>query len=48
MALQVRRVIKGDTNGRAIVQIDEISKNVVSGRPGATACNICTTEGFPA
>jgi len=49
MALQVRRVITGhDANGRAIVKIDEVSKSVASGRPGATACNIWTTEGFPA
>ena len=48
MALQVRRIITGhDGNGRAIVKIDEVSKNVTSGRPGATACNIWTTEGFP-
>src|SRR5262245_38404070 len=48
MAFQVRRLIKGhDTQGRAIVRIDEVSKNAVSGRPGATACNIWTTEGFP-
>ena len=31
-----------------IVKIDEVSKNVFTGRPGATACNIWTTEGFPA
>ena len=49
MALQVRRVITGhDATGRAIVKIDEVAKNVSSGRPGATACNIWTTEGFPA
>ena len=49
MALQVRRVITGhDANGKAIVKIDEVSKNLASGRPGATACNIWTTEGFPA
>ena len=49
MALKVRRVITGhDANGRAIVKIDEVSKNVFTGRPGATACNIWTTEGFPA
>ena len=41
MALQVRRVITGhDANGRGIVKIDEVSKNLSSGRPGATACNI--------
>src|SRR5437870_4845916 len=49
MALQVRRVITGhDGNGKAIVKIDEVSKNVASGRPGAMACNVWTTEGFPA
>ena len=48
MALQVRRVITGhDANGKAIAQIDEVSKNVSSGRPGATACNVWTTVGFP-
>jgi quercetin dioxygenase-like cupin family protein len=49
MTWQVRRVITGhDANGKAVVKIDEISKNLSSGRPGATACNIWTTEGFPA
>ncbi len=49
MALQVRRVITGhDASGRAVVKIDEISTNVFTGRPGATACNVWTTEGFPA
>jgi quercetin dioxygenase-like cupin family protein len=49
MALQVRRVITGhDANGRAVVKIDEVAKNVVSGRPGANASVIWTTEGFPA
>jgi quercetin dioxygenase-like cupin family protein len=49
MALEVRRVITGhDASGRAIVTIDAVSKNVFSGRPGATACNVWTTEGFPA
>jgi quercetin dioxygenase-like cupin family protein len=49
MALQVRRVITGhDATGRAVVKIDEVAKNVVSGRPGANACVVWTTEGFPA
>ena len=49
MALHVRRVITGhDATGRAIVKIDEVAKNVVGGRPGALACNVWTTEGFPA
>jgi quercetin dioxygenase-like cupin family protein len=48
MALEVRRVITGhDASGRAVLKIDEVSKNVFSGRPGATACNVWTTEGFP-
>jgi len=49
MALAVRRLITGhDANGRAIVEIDEVPTDVFSGRPGATAANIWTTEGFPA
>jgi len=49
MALRVRRVITGhDENGRATVLIDEVAKHIGSGRPGATSCNIWTTEGFPA
>src|SRR5712671_2070928 len=48
MSLTVRRVVTGhDKNGHAIVQIDEIAKNVHQGRPGAHATNIWTTEGFP-
>jgi quercetin dioxygenase-like cupin family protein len=49
MALQVRRVITGhDASARAVVKIDEVAKNVVSGRPGANAAVVWTTEGFPA
>jgi quercetin dioxygenase-like cupin family protein len=49
MAFQVRRVITGhDASGRAIVTIDEVSTNVFSGRPGATACNVWTTDSSPA
>src|SRR5713101_6815089 len=48
MSITVRRVVTGhDENGRAIVSIDEISKNIVQGRPGAHAAVIWTTEGFP-
>ena len=48
MALQVRRVVTGhDANERAVVKIDEISKNLVSGRPGQTGCVVWTTESFP-
>lgn len=48
MPLQFRRIVTGhDADGRAIVQIDEIAKNLVSARPGATADVVWTTEGFP-
>ena len=48
MPLQLRRVVTGhDTKGRALVKIDEISKNLVSARPGSTACVVWTTESFP-
>ena len=48
MALRVRRVITGhDDKGKAVVKIDEVAKHLVTGRPGATVCNIWTTEGFP-
>jgi quercetin dioxygenase-like cupin family protein len=48
MALQFRRVVTGhDASGRAIVEIDEIAKNLVSSRPGATSCVVWTSQGFP-
>jgi quercetin dioxygenase-like cupin family protein len=48
MALAVRRVVTGhDSAGRAIVQIDEVSQNLRSARPGATACVVWTSQGFP-
>ena len=48
MALQLRRVVTGhDADGRAVVKIDEISRNLVSARPGSTACVVWTTESFP-
>ncbi|MGH7030924.1 MAG: cupin domain-containing protein [Stellaceae bacterium] len=48
MPLNFRRVVTGhDADGRAIVQIDEMAKNLVSARPGATAGVVWTTEGFP-
>ena len=48
MTLQIRRVVTGhDASGRAVVQIDEVPKNLVSSRRGATACVAWTTEGFP-
>jgi len=48
MALEVRRVVTGhDTNGRAVVRINEVSKNLGSTRPGQMACVVWTTESFP-
>jgi len=48
MALQIRRVVTGhDSSGRAVVKIDEVARNPVSSRAGATACVVWTTEGFP-
>jgi len=49
MAIKVRRVVTGhDASGRAVVKIDELTKNVVSSRPGASASVIWTTDTFPA
>jgi quercetin dioxygenase-like cupin family protein len=49
MTVQVRRVVTGhDGSGRAVVKIDEVPKNIVSGRPGASSCVIWTTDAIPA
>jgi mannose-6-phosphate isomerase-like protein (cupin superfamily) len=46
--LSIRRVVTGhDDQGRAIVQIDEIARDVVSQRANQQATVIWTTEGFP-
>jgi quercetin dioxygenase-like cupin family protein len=48
MSLQIRRVVTGhDANGHAKVEIDEIAKNVISNRPGASSCVVWSTKGFP-
>ena len=48
MALRVRRVVTGhDNQGRAVATIDEVSQNLRSARPGATACVVWTSQGFP-
>jgi quercetin dioxygenase-like cupin family protein len=48
MTVKVRRVVTGhDKNGHALVKIDEIAKNVISSRPGASSCVAWTSEGFP-
>ena len=49
MTIKVRRVVTGhDGRGRAVVKIDEVSKNIVSNRPGASACVVWTTDTIPA
>jgi len=48
MSLQLRRVVTGhNASGRAVVKIDEVSKNLTSGRPRQMACVVWTTESFP-
>src|SRR5882762_4570281 len=48
MALHIRRVVTGhDQNGRAIVSIDEICKNVISRRPAHSSCVVWSTGEFP-
>lgn len=46
--MKIRRVVTGhDGDGRAVVAIDEVSRDVVSFRPGATITNVWSTAGFP-
>ena len=48
MPLHIRRVVTGhDDHGRGVVVIDEISKNVISGRPNHESCVIWSTGSFP-
>jgi mannose-6-phosphate isomerase-like protein (cupin superfamily) len=48
MSLQIRRIVTGhSTDGRAKVEIDQIVKNVISNRPGASSCVVWSTKGFP-
>jgi quercetin dioxygenase-like cupin family protein len=49
MTLQIRRVVTGhDSNGRAVVAIDETMTNPRTTRPGASANVIWTTDTIPA
>lgn len=48
MTLEIRRVVTGhDENGKAVVSIDEISKNVVTRRANQWSTVIWATEGMP-
>ncbi len=49
MPLSIRRVVTGhDANGKSVVDIDEVSKNIVSRRPGHSSTVIWTTTESPA
>src|SRR5262245_42769635 len=49
MSLKIRRVVTGhDANGRAVVSIDEMCKNVISRRPNHASCVCWSTGEFPA
>lgn len=48
MTFSVRRVVTGhNAEGRAVVQIDEMARNVVLNRPKVASAVVWTTEGFP-
>ena len=48
MSLKIRRVVTGhNADGHAIVKVDEIAKNVISNRPGASSCVVWSSKGFP-
>src|SRR5215469_10304720 len=48
MSLKIRRVVTGhDDDGKAIVLIDEICKNVRSGRERHHSCVVWSTRRFP-
>lgn len=49
MSLNIRRVVTGhDKDGRAVVAIDEVCKNLTSRRPGHASCVVWSTGTFPA
>jgi quercetin dioxygenase-like cupin family protein len=49
MDLQIRRVVTGhNSDGRAVVKIDEICRNLISTRKGQQSCVVWTTDTIPA
>ena len=47
--LNIRRVVTGhDDDGRAVIAIDEICRNVTSRRPNHESCVVWSTGSFPA
>ena len=48
MSLKIRRVVTGhDAGGKAVVQIDEICRNVISRRERHHSCVVWSTASFP-
>lgn len=48
MSLKIRRIVTGhDSEGHALVKVDEIARNVITNRPGATSCVVWASQGFP-
>ena len=49
MPLNIRRVVTGhDEHGRAVVEVDELCRNLVSRRPNHQSCVIWSTDSVPA
>lgn len=49
MSLRIRRVVTGhDEDGRAVVAIDEVCRNMVSRRPNHESCVVWSDGSFPA
>src|SRR5215831_19276083 len=49
MDLQIRRVVTGhNAEGRAVVKIDEICRNLISTRKGQQSCVVWSTDTAPA
>src|SRR5215472_5260795 len=49
MNLQIRRVVTGhNADGRAVVKIDEICRNLISTRKGQQSCVVWSTDTAPA
>lgn len=48
MSLKIRRVVTGhDDSGKAVIQIDEVCRNVISRRERHHSCVVWSTASFP-
>jgi quercetin dioxygenase-like cupin family protein len=48
MSLKLRRVVTGhDSNGKAVVKIDEMCRNIENWRPGHVSCVVWATDTVP-